>query len=277
MADPDAQTSPDVPVTDDPDQITLLGTGTLGDPVSGEPPNTLAAEPIPVADAKGRIAWAVIDEGVKARLNLLPLEEREKSNTLAVRSTLAGSAHRDAVWHQEAMKPILQKPDELPRLVTWRQSDILLEDSSGQTSGPFFNDFTVASRGLLTNTADGGLKEDLSLLFAGTSDPLPAGYANQRLYPERTNLKDSPANPYWSMLEDSATKYPALDAVNRQAGIRMSIPSDADLGDSAASARQPRSAILAPVVAANFGSLNEALSIVATWAIFCLITAPFSA
>jgi hypothetical protein len=249
MADPDAQTDPEVPALGTGDVVTLLGPGTLGEPLPGEPSNVLSAERITVADGGGRVAWAVLDEGVKARLDLPIREQREQAKALAARSMVAGSAHRDAVWQQPGMEHIRDESEGLERVVSWRSADILPGAGSWETTGAFFNHFSVVSRGLLTNTADGGLKEDLSLLFGGRNSALPPEYASRRLYPERSGLSSDTNNPYWSMLRDYATKYQNLQQIAGQPGLRMVIPSDAGLRESAESARQPRSAILAPVVA----------------------------
>ncbi|MGA0900398.1 MAG: hypothetical protein ACO3SO_08335 [Luteolibacter sp.] len=249
LADRTAQTSPEVPVLGGAGSVILCGDGTLGESLPGEPDNLLSADRIEVSGSKGGYAWAVMDEGVKARIDLPPLEDREKSTALAMRSITAGSAHRDAAWHQPELEPIQTKSGELGRLASWRSTDILLGGDSRVASGAFFNDFSVVSRGLLTNTAEGGLKQDLSLLFGKRDDQFPAEYLSRRVYPERSGFSTDPANPYWSMLQDYATKYQDLENIGGRPGIRAAIPSDADLRGSAALITQPRSAILAPVVA----------------------------
>lgn len=243
--DPADQLGSEVPTPAEGRSILLIGDGSLGSESPNNAGNHIRGERIEVAHASGYVAWATLDEGVKARLDL-PARKNPGSD-LASRAATVGAADRDAVWnanHLDRARTLITAPG---MLATYGQADLLFEDRN--LLAPYFNDFSVVSQGLLTNTADGGLKEDLSLLFGENGDRLPADYNGTRLYSARNGVAGSRANPYWSMLQDFATSYQRLVSINGEPGIRSRVGVDQALGGSVAGADQPRKSVLAPVIA----------------------------
>ena len=88
---------------------------------------------------------------------------------------------------------------------------------------PLQQDITTVHRGLITDSARGGLREDLSLLFAGTA--LPSAYSSKRLYDDPTVLTEA-SNPYWSQLFDYASLYRKTTSINGTQGILATVPAN---------------------------------------------------
>jgi hypothetical protein len=87
----------------------------------------------------------------------------------------------------------------------------------------FSNDLTVWSRGLLTDTARGGLRGDLSAMFELA---MPAPYATGRIYTDPEGAAAA-ANPYWRLLQDYSTAYQrVLRAADGSYKITANVPSD---------------------------------------------------
>jgi hypothetical protein len=111
------------------------------------------------------------------------------------------------------------------------------------------HEVTVVSRGLVTDAARGGLRKDLSLLFAGNS--LPSDYANRRIYDDETVVNEL-SNPYWAQAFEYANLY------NKLAGssVKAAVPSgynpvkyDARSRTYKANPQAAKGLVLMPVVA----------------------------
>jgi hypothetical protein len=174
----------------------LIGAGSLGpDAVASD---RLAASIIPTA--RGGYAYAVLDESMKARIDLAP---RPSPYGEIGKQAHLGEARRFGI---EAITPIGQDG-----FAWWKESgqDRLISLPTGQLLPgatrvkEFSNDLTVWSRGLLTDTARGGLRGDLSVLCEGT---LPAPYATGRVYTD-LEAATAPANPTWQLLQDYSSAY----------------------------------------------------------------------
>jgi hypothetical protein len=179
----------------------LMGEGTLGADAAA---NDLFDAPIVGVDATGTsgaggYAYAVLDEAVKARIDLEP---RTNPHGEAGMQARLGEAVR---FGAEAIPGIA--PDGFPwwensgqaRAVSLASGSLL----TGQTAlGQRNHDLTVWTRGVLSDTARGGLRGDLSVLC----DNLPTDFINQRIYSDST-AATAPSNPYWAGLRDFATRY----------------------------------------------------------------------
>ena len=62
------------------------------------------------------------------------------------------------------MDPLLTDATPANKAITLHQADLIATDSANKTSREFFHDLSAVSVGLLTNTATGGWRKDLSLL-----------------------------------------------------------------------------------------------------------------
>ena len=139
-------------------------------------------------DSAGSYAFAVIDEGVKARINL---GTKEPGNFLAERFTKRGSGKRPALAGVEG---VTERPAEdvdlshgkrkgtRAKMVSIRTSEFSYDTAPGGLVAKS-HDFTTHSTGVLANVADGGLKSDLNLLAESmTGGFLPASFATKGIY-----------------------------------------------------------------------------------------------
>lgn len=182
--------------------ITWLGSGAKAGNTSGEKPPEAGIDAItllntgnlplkenPVSLNSGKLAWATIDESVKARFNLPQIESGETEKT-ALRAPMRVAA--DVLDDLEALK---LDEKQAAGMVSFRQGELAIK--SRKKFANYFNDLTSWSSSLPVNTVDGGFKADLTRLFE--ADRLPSRFADYRLYSgESTPLV--PADPYLSEL-----------------------------------------------------------------------------
>lgn len=160
----------------------------------------------------GGLAYGVFDESTKARINIEPPRQGNSSA-----ETLAGigEARRfgiEAITDMEDSEIQWAEPDGQSRISTL---DTALLRDKNLPIGALSHDITVWSRGLLTDTARGGLRGDLSTLFevplptTGASTPV----ANQPLYYDTDPLSPvtrAPSNPTWGVLSGFSTLYRSI-------------------------------------------------------------------
>lgn len=149
----------------------------------------LRAQFVPHADGRGGFAWAVSDEGLKARLNL-----GEDAGARPTPDTIASPAG-PGIGIDNGSGPTLVQPSE-----GWAQrrervlslGDLSLDPAyaySGDAPEQLSADWTTVSRSVLADVARGGLKTDLTAAFEmGDSD------FNARLWGDSPNpFRDGPA------------------------------------------------------------------------------------
>ena len=139
----------------------------------------------PIRPGKGRVAWWIGDEGVKARADLF-VDEESDPEINALRSAL-NSAPRNALEAVEGFENYPPSPEVAPNVIDLSTLDRALESGSSSSEGnlaeSMMHDFTTSSQGVLADARDGGLKKDLNLLFELPS--APSGYGaddNSYLY-----------------------------------------------------------------------------------------------
>lgn len=129
----------------------------------------------------GQFAWAVLDEGQKAAANgIAPLNSNfSPLETLATQSEIS--------WNnvQEWAGISALTPEQRRKLIS------LETMAFGAVNNPelFSNDLTPFSSTVMSDTSQGGMKTDLSLLFA--NQDLPAEFTNRHLYSD----EDAPLLP----------------------------------------------------------------------------------
>jgi type II secretory pathway pseudopilin PulG len=167
------------------------------------------AETVSLSDnglQSGNLAWAVFDEGQKASLNAYAdtslLEQFTPTETLNVQS--------EPSWANVEEWSILTNLDEdtRPKLISQKTLDLAGVENVERSR----HDLTPYSASVLSNVVDGGLKTDLSLLFA--NEELPPDYADRHLYsnseepivgipPRGSHPYRLPSpDPKWSLLHD---------------------------------------------------------------------------
>jgi len=167
--------------------VVLAGKNTVGTG-AGAIDRYVVAPLVPVIDKTtskpvGRYGWWVGDEGLKAKLNM-PKTFDNKANYSALVAQRRG-------WEtvQGFNDPGAPYPDPasgvhqfLSKIITLPQTELLLPSVGNPVGGSsplqnVFHSATVDSRGLLTDTLNGGTKIDLTAILSGTlptTNPIPS-------------------------------------------------------------------------------------------------------
>lgn len=219
---------------DGTNQILLVGAGSTDTTVPSNqvvvPAQALLANVVGLGNNQevGRFAWWVGDEGVKARVNLTdPLAPRAASTdgsapaftpTPAQEQLRLSAAQRLGVERETGLDEIATSLAQTPaaadarlavaKLINGRQLSLI---NSGITSAEAlarFHDITAYSAGVLSDTRKGGLRGDLTNLFAPTSVSSFQSRLTTHLGTNRTwtvNGSAGPFNPIVSDINDDGT------------------------------------------------------------------------
>lgn len=196
-------TDPSYPTTvitgpDGPDQITLYGEGSLGSGLTEA--RKVRAGKVSVlrtdGSSAGATAFAVLDEGVKARVNLKPPADA-KALSLAEIMMGVATPSRNAVEKADATLATLESQAEGLASTTELADLELLDGMAPGTLKPFSHDLSTHASGVLADVARGGLRRDLSLFAEFGS--VPSGISTRKVYPDSA-LASNPENPEWSLL-----------------------------------------------------------------------------
>ena len=211
--------------------VTLWDKGTLGD----KPPasSLVSASKIPIAapsgssgsaptktgNPTGAVAWAVLDEGVKVRINTRYADD---ASSTGMKTVELGAGERPGVEFIPGLNPLERKffeknaPESptidkgITRLNFGLTGDALAKGSGVREALPTLtHDVTTQSIGLFTDTARGGLKQDFQLMM--NDSVLPKDYAGKGVY--QACLGGSSllglAEPMWDLLHQYASLYHA--------------------------------------------------------------------
>ena len=187
------------------------------------------------AQQPGSLAWAVFDESTKASIDL-----GDPANKPAAGEEIA-SRGAPPRFRADALDSIKLASLKAPvHLITLGTAEI----PAGQANAPDirkrFHDFTTGSLGLLTDTANGGLKTDLTALFETATFPTNSFPA--------TTLYSTTAAPCWNYLYDHYRKYKTVTSANL--GMPTYAPSTAELAVSPTGMDpSPQQERLLPVIA----------------------------
>ena len=155
----------------------------------------------------GKFAWYVSDESTKAPIQLGDGKKQTPGEETASRSA-SRRVRADILATQ--LKPSLADPQNLISLET-----AIIPGGTTTTDEirKRFHDFTTSSMGLLTDTANGGLKVDLTPIFEDNSLTMPAGAftapAATTPYPS-TQFGAAAGAPKWTYLKDLYRKYKGI-------------------------------------------------------------------
>ncbi|MGJ8652752.1 MAG: hypothetical protein ACSHX8_05725 [Opitutaceae bacterium] len=128
----------------------LLSTGTLG--MSADAEDQVHIVPTTISDGSNAIAWWIQGENTKVRLKpaKTTIDDFEATEQMLVSPGPSGAGFD------------IDDTEKVDRAVSRLSLDLVANSSSSRPS-EFFHDLSVSSRGLLTNTANGGWRRDLSL------------------------------------------------------------------------------------------------------------------
>lgn len=169
--------------------VPLLSTGTVavGDN------RQIHVVPTPVA-GRGTFAWWVSGENQKAHVP----QPYEPSPDNAGRWSVLAKSHAVADPEPFGWNHLLTDPARAQKAISRDNAELLPVSVSDNQDTRFFHDVSAQSIGLLTNTATGGWRKDLSLLSESWSQQNPSGLAFFRLNATRTSQASIPssADPY---------------------------------------------------------------------------------
>ena len=152
------------------DPVWMINPETVGSVQGDAGPGLRAARvPLEISEArKGAFAWAVMDESLKAPVRLRDEEPATNGEKLA-RRVAPGRAHPESIL--AALAP--DKLGDPAKIVPLDSAVIAAELNASKGAGKeilkYQADVTPYSVGLLTDTANGGLKTDLTTVFESTS------------------------------------------------------------------------------------------------------------
>ncbi len=142
-------------------RVTLLGEASVG---SGEGRDKLQVHLMPTLVNKNSkqsgYAWWVSGENQKARLPK-PYEPEESTTG---RWAITQKSHVTVDPKPFSMESLLTDPKPADLAISLKQSDFIAQGTGPKASEKFYHDLSTTSTGLLTNTATGGWRKDLSLL-----------------------------------------------------------------------------------------------------------------
>jgi hypothetical protein len=167
--------------------------------------NSVRAGEIPVMQSAqpGSLAWAVFDESTKASIDL---GDPAKKPTAGEEIAARGAPPRFRADTLDSTKLASLKTPV--NLITLETAVI----PAGQANAPDvrkrFHDFTTGSLGLLTDTANGGLKTDLTSLLEAATFPTNS-FSAATLY-----STTAAAAPCWNYLYDHYRKYLTVTSAN---------------------------------------------------------------
>ncbi len=159
--------------------VSLVGSNTV-DPTNAILQIHLPPVLVTANGKKGSYAWWVGGENQKARL---PKPNTAPANDAQWAATLKSDSTADPKPFD--LEKVLADPSLAARAINLKQAD-LINASSGsslKTSVKYFHDLSTVSTGLLTNTATGGWRKDLSLFTEKYSSLASSGLPLFRLTP----------------------------------------------------------------------------------------------
>ena len=208
--------------------VTLWGKGSVGDKaLTKDSVNATKVALTATSKAKstGALAWAVLDEGIKARVNT---PYTANANSVAAKTVQLGAGERPGVEFIDGLsglerslfnkdKPEFATIEKGISRLNYGLSAKELGKITSEALQAVTHDITTQSLGLFTDTAHGGFKQDFQLLV--NTPTLPATYQNKGVYVSRLGMSAStvPSDPTWASLRDFSRLY--RDKLLTSAGV----------------------------------------------------------
>jgi hypothetical protein len=242
-ADGSAQTRTDFADKPAAEPETLWGKGSLGEDAQDK--DLVTAERVQLSKGDGAFAWAVMDEGVKARINT-PYVNTASSKGMQTAKLGSGSRpNAAAIANLENLKRsyfIHDSPEfaTIEKGITRLNFGLAAENLSSGAKEPLkllTHDVTSHSVGLFTDVATGGLKEDFNLLT--NTNALPSGYSGKGVYASRLGVT-APSDPRWESLHQLSKLYRDTTRLTSLAGTPL-LKSHTPAGWKAATGSDPNS------------------------------------
>lgn len=194
--------------------VTLWGKGTLGS--SAATTDLVSATKVPLP--RGGYAYAVMDEGVKVRINTPYVDAAATADVKTAQLGSGASPNASLITGLDKLdRSFFEKTSsQFPTIAKGISNSNLalaaerLAKGTSATLKPLGHDVTTTSVGLFTDTASGGLKEDINLL--ANSGTLPANYSGKGVYASRLAGFTDVSDPLWESLHQIARIYKDNDA-----------------------------------------------------------------
>jgi hypothetical protein len=212
--------------------VALWDKGSLGTAVATT--DIVVATKIPTSPSRGALAWAVMDEGVKVRINTPYVDE---ATTKGMQSAQLGSGERPNTASITGLsglgRPIFEYGKAgfgtVEKGISRQNLELaatnLANKAAADALKPLTHDVTSASVGVFTDTASGGLKEDLSLITNASALPTPyAGksvsgkFQGKGIYDSRLGVT-APSDPTWESLWQFARIYKDTARLTTSGGV----------------------------------------------------------
>ncbi|MEO5914491.1 MAG: hypothetical protein ABIS50_09685 [Luteolibacter sp.] len=202
--------------------VTLWGKGSLGDTAPAS--DVVTAAKVAMPSSHGAFAWAVMDEGVKVRINT-PYVEKASSQGMQTAQLGSGARPNTAsvTGLSKLQRPFFESKSPgfatIAKGITKLNFGLATETIATGTKDllkPLGHDVTSSSVGLFTDTAIGGLREDFSILTNTTS--LPSPYAGKGVYATRLGTTGV-SDPRWESLQQFARIYQDKTRLSNVGGV----------------------------------------------------------
>ncbi len=229
VSNPDAEATRQTAFADQPlsSPVALWGRGSLG--LTAPASSHVNANKVPVATPAGAYAWAVLDEGLKSRVNT---PYTDGAITTAAKTLQLGAGERPGVEFLPGLEALrrpyfqsnaLEFADFMRGIgnENFAPTAERLAPGAAETLKTLAHDITLHSMGLFTDTARGGLRKDF-LLLANASG-LPAAYRGRGIYRTQFGLV-TPVEPRWETLRQYAVLYRSLVGSTATPTIRAQAP-----------------------------------------------------
>ena len=262
VSNPDPEATRQTAFADQPmsSPVKLWGRGSLG--ATAPARSHVDANRVPVAAPAGAYAWAVLDEGVKARVNT---PYTDGATTVAAKTMQLGVGERPGVEFLPGLEALRRSyfQANAPEFADFTKgigngnfppTAERLAPGAAETLKTLAHDVTFHSKGLFTDTARGGLRKDF-LLLANASG-LPAAYRGFGIYRTQLGLNTSTqVEPRWETLRQYALLYRSLvgftatPTIRAQAPSRWGAASPSTAGQATLNQSAPEGMVLMPSIA----------------------------
>ncbi|WP_269522659.1 hypothetical protein [Coraliomargarita parva] len=175
-------------------------------------------------DGSGGYAFWVGDDGVKAKVNILS-EDNTPSISQNASPTVVSYGYGINQVDAEFENDDFEDDARLENLATLDSLSTLTSGAS--VARDYFHDLSVDSYGVLSDTKNGGLKQDLTAAFESDTvflrefgDPnVQPMLSSLRLVDDIVDASGNPTGPNWSILRDYYLHYQTLTGGNSMAQI----------------------------------------------------------
>ncbi|MGJ8671831.1 hypothetical protein [Rubritalea sp.] len=184
------------------DTVPLLSEGTLGDTNADE----VHLQPTQLGSG-GAYAWWIQGGNQKALVQEKP-EEPEENDSEAWADRLASSGWADA-------ESLGFEEELVNKAISWQSMNLAaIDGSSSNIAGENFHDITAYAHGLLTNTANGGWRKDLSLMAEKwDQDAGPLANAGLPIFSAEPHAESLTASLKMAASPTDASIYPWVEEV----------------------------------------------------------------